>query len=123
MFPFLPQNASAAPADAFVDVGAAADLAAGAQITVMVGFNRALVLRTDDGQLHAMADLCPHALQPLAGGVVRDGTIVCAKHQACFDLKTGQPMNRLTRKPLTRYEVSEHEGRIRVGRVVADPPV
>ena len=120
MFPFLPQNASAA-ADALVDAGAAADLLPGAQTTVFVGFNRVLVLRTEDAQLYAMADLCPHALQPLAGGVVRDGSIVCAKHQACFDLKTGKPLNRLTNKPLSRYEVSEHEGRIKVGRLVVDP--
>lgn len=113
MFPMQPQKASAS-AEAFVDAGAVQDLLPGGHTTVFVGFMRVLILRTADEQLHAMADLCPHAMQPLAGGVVRDGGIVCPKHGACFDLVSGKPLNRLTNKPLTLYRVREREGRIEV---------
>lgn len=114
MFP-LPATASAA---SFVDAGALENLPLGGQTTVFVDFMRVLVCRTVDDQLYAMADLCPHAMQPLAGGAVSDGSIVCPKHAACFDLATGKPRNAVTKKSLARYEVRLREGRVEVG-----PPI
>lgn len=110
----LPTQGGVSGDGAFIDVCASHALTAGGQTTVLVGFMRVLVLRTVDGGLHAVADLCPHALQPLAGGEVQEGQIRCPKHGACFDLVSGQPRNRLTSKPLTLYRVRERDGRIEV---------
>ncbi len=114
MLHLLPGAAKSPDENTFVDAGAAADLAPGAQTTTHVGFHRVLVLRTADSELHAVADLCPHALQPLAGGEVNAGTLRCLKHGACFDLRSGQPQNSVTQKSLALFRVREREGRIEV---------
>ena len=114
MLHLLPGAAKPIDENAFVDAGALADLVPGARTTVFVGFHRVLVLRTEQGELHAIADLCPHALQPLAQGEVIAGSIRCPKHGACFDLRSGQPQNGVTQKPLTLFRVREHDGRIEV---------
>lgn len=121
MFPLLPQKVSTKDAEAFVDVGALQDLPMGGHITAVVGFMRVLVLRTEDDKLHAVADLCPHALQPLAGGEVRDGSIRCPKHGACFDLASGKPLNRVTQNPLTLYRVRVRDGRVELGVPAGKP--
>ncbi len=112
MFPLKPQ--APVNADVFVDVCGVQELSPGGHITTVLGFTRVLVLRTPDDQLHAMVDLCPHALQPLAGGAVSEGGITCAKHGACFNLADGQPRNRVTTKPLTLYRVRARDGRVEV---------
>lgn len=114
MLHLLPGAAKPPDENTFVDACAAADLAPGAQITTQLGFQRVLVLRTAEGELHALADLCPHALQPLAGGEVSAGTLRCLKHGACFDLRNGQPQNSVTQKSLTLFRVRERAGRIEV---------
>lgn len=114
MLHLLPGAAKPPDENAFVDACASADLAPGAQTTVLVGYHRVLVLRSELGELHAIADLCPHALQPLAGGEISDGAIRCGKHGACFDLRSGQPRNSVTPKPLTLFRVHERQGRIEV---------
>lgn len=119
MLHLLPGAAKPDDENVYVDAGALADLAPGAQTTVLVGYQRVLVLRTEAGELHAVADLCPHALQPLAGGAVSAGSIRCQKHGACFDLRSGRPQNGVTEKPLTLFRVREREGRIEVAAPLA----
>jgi 3-phenylpropionate/trans-cinnamate dioxygenase ferredoxin subunit len=104
----VPETAS------WVDVLALDDLPVDAQRVVWVGMSRVLLCRTAE-QLYAVSDICPHALQPLSGGAISDGMIVCPRHGARFDLCSGKPGNRVTAKPLVVYEVAVDQGRIRVG--------
>jgi nitrite reductase/ring-hydroxylating ferredoxin subunit len=97
----------------FLDVASIADVPSGAQLRVLVGAKRLLLCHeAASGQLWAMEDRCPHAFQPLAGGVVRHGTIQCPQHGACFDLATGRPDNAVTTRPLAVHATRVHEGRI-----------
>jgi anthranilate 1,2-dioxygenase ferredoxin component len=48
-----------------------------------------LISRTD-GIYHAMNDRCTHAASPLSGGRVRGDIIMCPRHGARFELKTGK---------------------------------
>ena len=102
-----------APAAGFQDVLAADALADGAQHVVQIGFRRVLLCRIGE-QIHAVADVCPHALQPMAGGEIADGAIRCAKHGARFDLCSGRSLNGVTKTPLPVYRVRVREGRIEV---------
>jgi nitrite reductase/ring-hydroxylating ferredoxin subunit len=97
------------------DVAGLADLPPGTQKAVMLGGTRVLLCHeAPPGQIWAVKDLCPHAFQPLAGGVVRGGTIQCPKHGACFDLATGRSTNTVTPRPAAVHAVKVHEGRILV---------
>ena len=42
------------------------------------------------GELRAFGDVCTHDGGPLAEGTVMDTCVMCPRHGACFDLKTGQ---------------------------------
>jgi nitrite reductase/ring-hydroxylating ferredoxin subunit len=106
-----------AASDGYVDVLALEDLPPGAQKSVPHGFQRVLLCRVADG-IHAVADLCPHALQPLAGSEISDGVIRCARHGALFDLVTGKPRNGVTPNTLRVYPVRIREGRIQIGVAV-----
>jgi anthranilate 1,2-dioxygenase ferredoxin component len=39
----------------------------------------------------AVHALCPHKFTPLEEGEIHDGRVVCARHNAMFDLETGTP--------------------------------
>ena len=112
--PARPPNA----ADGYLDVLALEDLPPGSQKSVPHGFQRVLLCHAS-GAVRAVADLCPHALQPLAGSEIIDGVIRCARHGALFDLVTGKPQNGVTPKTLRVYPVRIHNGRIQIA--VADP--
>ena len=72
-----------------------------------------LLIRLGD-EVSAMAPHCPHLGLPLAKGVVRDGTLVCAFHHACFDARTGRQTQPPGRGDLRRYDVEIADGRVRV---------
>jgi len=101
------------PADGFVDVLALEDLTPGSQKSILWGFERILLCHTADA-IHAVADCCPHALQPLCGSIICGGVIRCAKHGAEFDLVTGKPRNGVTPRTLKVFPLKVHHGRIQV---------
>lgn len=105
---------TAEPGEAYTDVLGLDQLAVGAQQVVRIGLQRVLLCRTDEHTVHAVSDVCPHALQPLFGGTVADGAIRCAKHGASFDLACGKPLNAVTQKALPVFAVRLREGRIEV---------
>lgn len=115
MIPIVPGSGAvnAAAVDGFIDVLAADDLPPGSQHSVALGFQRVLLCHTPAG-IHAVADLCPHALQPLAGSEITDGVIRCAKHGASFDLVTGKPKNGVTARTLRVYPVRVRDGRVAI---------
>lgn len=100
-----------APEQDFVDVMALADLAVGGQAAALVNGRRILVCRTGQG-VFALADLCPHARQRLAGGAIEGAAIRCPHHGACFDIASGRPLNTVTTVPVATFPVRERAGRI-----------
>lgn len=110
----LGSKSGAIPSDGFVDVLALGDLPPGVQKTILCGFERILLCHTDEG-VRAVGDVCPHALQPLAGSAVVGAVIRCAKHGAEFDLATGTPCNGVTGHSLRVYPVRIRDGRIQLG--------
>ena len=94
----------------FTDVCAAAELSQGTQRLVRIGSEQILLVRTSD-EVYAVDWLCPHALQPLTGARIRNCTILCPRHGARFDLRTGAPLNAVTDRHLRVYRAciaSEH---------------
>lgn len=49
-----------------------------------------VVLRTDDGELRAVPNVCPHLGQPLRRGELHGTTLECPAHFYAYDLTTGR---------------------------------
>jgi 3-phenylpropionate/trans-cinnamate dioxygenase ferredoxin subunit len=64
----------------------------------------ALIL-TDDGEVHAVIDVCSHEEYPLSEGWVEDHTIECALHGSRFDLDTGEPDSPPAVRPVQIFPV------------------
>src|SRR6056297_1614146 len=64
------------------------------------------ILIRDGAEVVALAAICPHLGLPLAKGVVRDGTLICAFHHACFDARTGRQTQPPGQGDLRRHDVT-----------------
>ena len=124
--PAAPQTAPAhAPDSRFVAVLDADALGDRESLAVWVHGLALLICRV--GRRHfAVANRCPHAGRPLAGGRLSQRpfgrpTLACPVHDARFDLTTGAVRSRLTQKPLETYPVRVVDGRVEVAVPPARP--
>ncbi|HEY7605787.1 MAG TPA: non-heme iron oxygenase ferredoxin subunit, partial [Actinomycetes bacterium] len=75
-------------------------------LRVELGDEEAVALiRTDDGGVHAVEDVCSHEDYPLSEGWVEDHTIECALHGSRFDLLTGEPDSPPALRPVRIFPV------------------
>ncbi|MEM7160238.1 MAG: Rieske 2Fe-2S domain-containing protein [Myxococcota bacterium] len=104
--------------DAWVDVAAPEELTVDSPSLVKLGKRQLAVLRTEDGDLFAIDNRCPHEGYPLVQGQVRGCTLTCAWHNFKFDLRDGRCLK--GDEAVAVYPVRVHEGRVQVD---ARPPV
>ena len=76
------------PSPDFTEVAKAADLAPGAKKVIVVDGER-YVLVNLDGEFAAILDECGHASGLLSKGKLEGDVIVCPRHFARYDLRTG----------------------------------
>ncbi len=67
--------------------------------------DRFIVLIHLDGQWHALEDRCTHDGGPLGEGRIDGFCIVCPRHGARFDVRTGQAMTMPAVSGTPRHEV------------------
>lgn len=67
------------------------DLQPGERRSVFVDDIPALAIRLGN-DFHVIEDVCSHDGQPLTTGLLQDCSIVCPRHAARFDLKTGKAL-------------------------------
>ena len=72
----------------FVTLAPAAELPPGERMVVQIGRLWVAIFNIE-GQLYAIQDVCTHDGGPLAEGTVMETCVMCPRHGACFDLKTG----------------------------------
>ena len=70
-------------------VCAAADIPEGEVRVVMCG-ERSLAVSHIDGAYYAIDNVCTHDNGPLGEGRLLRGRVICPRHGAAFDAKTGQ---------------------------------
>ena len=76
----------------FVRLAGTSELEPDQGYRVELGDEEAVALiRTADGGVHAVEDVCSHEEYPLSEGWIEDHTIECALHGSRFDLDTGEP--------------------------------
>ena len=62
-------------------------------------------MRTDDGEVYAIRDVCSHAEVPLSEGEIDGCTLECWLHGSRFDLRTGAPTGLPATEPVPVYPV------------------
>jgi 3-phenylpropionate/trans-cinnamate dioxygenase ferredoxin subunit len=67
------------------------ELAPGSLRRVDPGGVPVCLTRLDDGEVHAMSDLCSHEEVELSDGDLDGCEVLCPAHGSCFDVRTGKP--------------------------------
>ncbi len=67
-----------------------------------------------DGAYYAIDDLCTHDGGTLGEGRLRNGRVVCPRHGAQFDARTGKVLTLPAVKSVRAYEVTVEDGALYV---------
>lgn len=86
-------------------IAAASDIPAGEVRVVQCGA-RSLAVSNVDGTLYAIDNLCTHDNGPLGEGRLRNGRVICPRHGAAFDAKTGRVLSLPAVRSVQAYEVT-----------------
>ena len=98
----------------FVEIAPASELPNGQRLFVEVA-DRPLVIFNIAGQYFAIGDVCTHDDGPLGDGEIEGFNIVCPRHGAEFDVRTGKVMQMPAVVDVPAYPVRVVEGMIQVG--------
>lgn len=102
--------------EAWVEVCPLDEIAPGETRTVYLE-GKMVGLFNVNGQLYAINNRCSHARGPLNEGTVNadECSVVCPWHYGKFDLKTGQAIDGVVRKPVETYRVEIRNGIVFIG--------
>ena len=95
----------------WVEVAAADEIAEGEVRTYEVEGERIAIGRAN-GRLHAVENVCSHDDGPLGDGAVDGYCIVCPRHGAKFDMRTGEALTMPAVSPIESFPVKEEDGRV-----------
>jgi 3-phenylpropionate/trans-cinnamate dioxygenase ferredoxin subunit len=73
-----------------------------------------LVLFNLNGEYFALADTCTHDGGPLSDGVVTGDQVMCPRHGACFNIRTGAVTAPPAEESVRSYPVRVVDGRVEV---------
>ena len=108
-------DANSTPADGFVPVAQATDLAPG-QMTFVAVERERIVLANVDGVFYALRDVCGHRNAPLSRGRLDGCVIECPLHFAQFDVRTGKLIDGPVSTDVPAYEVRVEAGTVYLKR-------
>jgi 3-phenylpropionate/trans-cinnamate dioxygenase ferredoxin subunit len=94
----------------FVRVAAVSDLRGGRRLLDIDG--RAVALFNVEGTIYAIDDVCTHDGGPLADGELDGCEIVCPRHGARFDVRTGAVLCMPAFEPVKTHEVKVDNGAV-----------
>ncbi|MCL4860429.1 MAG: Rieske 2Fe-2S domain-containing protein [Caldilineaceae bacterium] len=75
---------------------------------------RAVAVYNVDGRFYATQDQCTHMGGPLSEGELEQDAVTCPWHGACFNVRNGHVNTGPATEPLTTYQVTVMDDRIRV---------
>ncbi|WP_171060637.1 non-heme iron oxygenase ferredoxin subunit [Poseidonocella sp. HB161398] len=96
-----------------VKVLESAALEEGGMTSVNVGEEEVALYRVE-GVVYATSNICSHAYAIMTEGYLDGDCIECPLHQALFSIKTGEPVDAPTDKPLPVFATEERDGAIYV---------
>ena len=98
----------------FVDIAPASELPSGERLFLEIE-GKAIVIFNIAGQCFAIGDVCTHDDGPLGDGDLEGYNIVCPRHGAEFDVRTGKVMQMPAVVDIPAYPVRVVDGMIQVG--------
>lgn len=98
----------------FSEIAPASELPNGERLYLEID-GRAIVIFNIAGQLFAIGDICTHDDGPLGDGDLEGFNIVCPRHGAEFDVRTGKVMQMPAVVDIPAYPVRVVDGMIQVG--------
>ena len=98
-------------ASRWVEVAAADEIAEGEVKTYEVEGERVAIARAG-GQLFAVQNVCSHDDGPLGDGAIDGNSIVCPRHGARFDVRTGEALTMPAVSPIESFPVKEEDGMV-----------
>jgi 3-phenylpropionate/trans-cinnamate dioxygenase ferredoxin subunit len=97
----------------FIEIGPA-DLANGERLFVEIG-DRPIVVFNIAGTYYAIGDVCTHDNGPLGDGDLEDFNVVCPRHGATFDARSGQATGMPAAVDIPSYPVRVVGGMLEIG--------
>lgn len=98
----------------FVEIAPLSELPAGERLFVEIA-DRPIVIFNIAGGFFAIGDVCTHDNGPLGDGDLEGYDIVCPRHGAKFDIRTGKVMGMPAVEDIPAYPVQVRGGNIFVG--------
>lgn len=98
----------------FVEIAPVEDLPGGERLFVELE-NKPIVIFNIAGQLFAIGDVCTHDDGPLGDGDLEGFNIVCPRHGAEFDVRTGKVVQMPAVVDIPAYPIRVVDGMIQVG--------
>ncbi len=98
----------------FVPVAPVEDLPPGERLFVAIG-DLDIVVFNIAGQYFAIEDRCTHDDGPIGEGDLEGYAIVCPRHGARFDVRTGEVLAPPAPVPVPAFPVRVREGQVEVG--------
>lgn len=97
----------------FVEVARVGDVPLGGRISHDFE-EHTVILFNIDGEFYAIADLCTHDDGPLGEGELDGHAIICPRHGARFDVRTGRALSLPAVTAAPSYQVKVEDGAILV---------
>ncbi|MCZ2127359.1 MAG: non-heme iron oxygenase ferredoxin subunit [Anaerolineales bacterium] len=98
----------------FIEITPASEIPNGERLFIDLGENP-IVIFNIAGQLFAISDTCTHDDGPLGDGELRGFNVVCPRHGAEFDVRTGKVMKMPAVVDIPAYPVQIRDGVIFLG--------
>lgn len=86
-------------------VGSVGDVPEG-EVRVIECGGRSLAVSNVDGELYAIDNVCTHDDGPLGEGRLQRGRVICPRHGAAFDAKTGKVLSLPAVRDVDAYAVT-----------------
>lgn len=98
----------------FITVAESVELPEGERLFLDIGRNPVVLLRLG-GRVFAIADVCSHDGNPLGDGDLDGYAIICPRHGARFDVRSGKALCLPAIEDISVYPVREVDGEIQIG--------
>jgi 3-phenylpropionate/trans-cinnamate dioxygenase ferredoxin component len=98
----------------YVDIGSVEEVQNGERLFVEIGQYQIVVFNIA-GDYFAIGDVCSHDGGPLGDGELEDQKIICPRHGARFDVRTGTVLTLPAYEDIPAYPVIIENDRIKVG--------
>jgi 3-phenylpropionate/trans-cinnamate dioxygenase ferredoxin subunit len=98
----------------FVQIAPLADLPVGERLFVEID-EKKIVIFNIGGNLYAIGDVCSHDGGPVGDGEIEGMEVICPRHGARFDIRTGQALLLPAVEDIPAYAVRVIAGVIEIG--------